>query len=147
MLPEGSHPPDFTLTGEEVDDGAESDHPATISLRSFVGRKRIVVVFSPPPSFLDHVDAGYTERDLVVLAVFHPNDPRLTISAKPLYMLADAGGHVFRRYHAEEGTTFYLIGKDGTIKLARRGCPSSRELFATIDAMPMRREEIRQRGR
>ena len=147
LLPENSRPPDFTLNGEEARDGTGADHPVTISLRFFLGRKRIVVVFSPPRPFLDQIDAGYTDRDLVVLAILRQNAPRLTVAAKPLYQLADADGHVFSRYHADEvGTTFYLIGKDGAIKMARHGCPSNKELFGTIDAMPMRRREVRERG-
>ena len=149
LLPENSRPPDFTLTGEEVVDGGETERPVTISLRAFLGRKRIVVVFMPPQSFLDQINSGYTDRDLVVLAVFRPDDPLLTVAARPLYLLADTGGHVFRHYHADQDhlPSFYLVGKDGTIKMARRGCPSSEELFGIIDAMPMRRREMRERGR
>ena len=36
-----------------------------------------------------------------------------------------------------------LIGKDGGIKLSRTHVVAGRELFETIDAMPMRRDEIR----
>ncbi len=38
-----------------------------------------------------------------------------------------------------------LIGLDGTTKLRRTGILSTEELFATIDAMPMRRREMKQK--
>jgi hypothetical protein len=52
-----------------------------------------------------------------------------------------------QRFHIEPGgSTFILVGKDGTVKLRR---PSVRlsNLFEVVDAMPMRRAEMRrQRG-
>ena len=149
LLSEGSRPPDFTLEGEEAVDGTEHNRPVTVSLHSFLGDKRIVVVFSPTQAYLDQVEGpSYNDRDLVVLAILRPDDPLLTVAARPLYLLSDEAGRVARRFHAGAGQpTFYLIGKDGTIKMARHGCPSNTELFATVDAMPMRRRELRERGR
>lgn len=43
----------------------------------------------------------------------------------------------------EEGFKVTLIGKDGGVKLTRGEVLSSSELFAVIDAMPMRRAEMR----
>jgi hypothetical protein len=40
----------------------------------------------------------------------------------------------------------HLVGKDGGVKLRRAGRFDPDELWAAIDAMPMRREEKRQRG-
>ena len=42
--------------------------------------------------------------------------------------------------------TVHLVGKDGGVKLRREGPLALDELFAVIDAMPMRREERRQRS-
>jgi hypothetical protein len=42
--------------------------------------------------------------------------------------------------------TVHLVGKDGGVKLRREGPVALDELFAVIDAMPMRREERRQRA-
>ena len=140
MLSEGSRPPRFTLpdTG-----GKRRD------LRAFLGRDRIVVVFQPDRAWIDAVRAGrgaFLERDLTVLVIVPPDSPRAKeTSAPPLLFLTDDGS-VARAYGARPGAaTFYLIGKDGTIKMARRGCPTSRELFGVIDAMPMRRREMRER--
>jgi hypothetical protein len=40
----------------------------------------------------------------------------------------------------------HLVGKDGDVKLRREGRMDLDELWAVIDAMPMRREEKRRRG-
>jgi hypothetical protein len=39
-----------------------------------------------------------------------------------------------------------LIGLDGTIKLRQSGIITTEKLFATIDAMPMRRSEMRRKN-
>lgn len=39
-----------------------------------------------------------------------------------------------------------LIGKDGTVKLRSEGTVSAADLFALIDSMPMRKEEIRMKA-
>ena len=49
-----------------------------------------------------------------------------------------------RRYAiAKKDSRVLLVGKDGGVKLRRTGPISADELFATIDAMPMRRREIK----
>lgn len=45
-----------------------------------------------------------------------------------------------------KGSTFILLGKDGSEKARQRGRLELRAVFALIDAMPMRKAELRQRG-
>ena len=40
-----------------------------------------------------------------------------------------------------------IIGKDGGVKLNRQNRTQLKDIFALIDAMPMRREEMRQKSR
>ena len=47
----------------------------------------------------------------------------------------------------DEGFRFLLIGKDGSVKIDRAEVVSSKELFAIIDAMPMRRREMKDQKR
>ena len=141
MLREESRPPRFALP----DSGGKRRE-----LRTFLGRDRIVIVFSPDEAWTDAVRAArarFAARDLSVLVIVPPDHPLArAATAPPLFFLADAGGVVARRCGARAGIpVFYLVGKDGTIKMARRGCPTRRELFAVIDAMPMRRREMRER--
>ena len=42
--------------------------------------------------------------------------------------------------------TLILLGKDGSIKLKRNDRVKLDEIFTLIDSMPMRKEEMRQKG-
>jgi hypothetical protein len=89
----------------------------------------------------------YAERDLVVLAFAPTGVPDSKDAPAPIHVLQDTPD-IAALYRAAGGATaFYLIGKDGHIALARHGIPRDEELFALIDAMPMRRREMRERGR
>ena len=142
MLPEDSRPPLFTLpdsTGQPV------------ALSDFLGQKRIALIFRPLAVYFDDVLDAHGEfeaRDLIVIGVGTPTEGlEETPSQHPVYVLTDRAGAILRAYGAGGRTpTFYLIGKDGTIKMARHGYPSNKELFGMIDAMPMRRQEMRERG-
>ena len=145
MLSENSHPPTFTLP----DTAGRS-----VSLRALLGEQRIVLVFIPREesdagrAYLKSVaahHAQFVERDLVVLAFTSVGGPITTEHfGSPVHVLTDP--HIAREYGAATAQiTFYLIGKDGTVKMARRGLPTLAELFATIDAMPMRQQERRKR--
>ena len=141
MLTEGSHPPHFVLPDGE---GKRRN------LAAFLGRSRVIIVFGPDATWLNAVRAGrdeFIERDLTVLVLVAPDHALAKEkSTPPLFFLADKAGAVARVYGAESGaTTFFLAGKDGTVKMAQRGCPTNRELFGVIDAMPMRRREMRER--
>ena len=71
---------------------------------------------------------GVKERDLVVLAGTPGMAKRFELSSSRAF-------------------AFVLVGKNGGVKLIRKKTPITREeLFAIIDAMPMRRDEMR-RGR
>lgn len=55
---------------------------------------------------------------------------------------------VFKKYKASaQSFTFVLVGKDGGEKL-RSNCPVTlQKLYATIDAMPMRKAEMKRQGK
>ena len=52
---------------------------------------------------------------------------------------------LYKKYKVDRQTDFTLIlvGKDGSEKLRTHSLLSNNKLFALIDAMPMRREEMR----
>lgn len=125
----------------------------TVRLETFLHRKRIVVLAIPAGAALQGTEflraaqkhqADFDERALVVLALVPPDSPASKpFDAPPIHMLQNADARVAHAWGGVCGTpAFYLIGKDGGIKMARRTFPSLRELFGTIDAMPMRREEL-----
>lgn len=47
----------------------------------------------------------------------------------------------------DRGFAVRLVGKDGMVKLARDETVPMTEIYAVIDAMPMRRREMRERSR
>jgi hypothetical protein len=52
-----------------------------------------------------------------------------------------------RAYQVARGTlAVRLVGKDGTVKLARAGAVPITEVYELIDTMPMRRQEMRERS-
>ncbi len=128
-----------------------------VRLETFLRHKRIVLLAIPAGAALQGTEflravqrhqAEFDARDLVVLALVPPH---LAMSEQfdtlPIHMLQDADARIAHAYGGSSGTpAFYLIGKDGGIKLARRTFPSLRALFAAIDAMPMRREEMRRQS-
>lgn len=56
-------------------------------------------------------------------------------------------GELRRAYEVARGTfAVRLVGKDGTVKLARAGAVPITEVYALIDSMPMRQREMRDRS-
>ncbi|MGF1650996.1 MAG: DUF4174 domain-containing protein [Hyphomicrobiaceae bacterium] len=112
---------------------------------------RPLVVFAPTPAHPDLIRqrstlsgsrSGLRQRQVVVVTVIGSLvtadlGPAPGLSAEALRARFGVAQDAFRTV---------LIGKDGSVKLASDGALSSQRLFATIDAMPMRREEMR-RGR
>ncbi|MDX2156711.1 MAG: DUF4174 domain-containing protein [Hyphomicrobiaceae bacterium] len=91
------------------------------------------IVASLRPAFID--------RRIVVITVIGENvsadlGPPPTMSAAALRMRFGVAPGVFK---------VVLVGKDGGVKLASTRPIAGRTLFATIDAMPMRQDEVRRR--
>ncbi len=56
---------------------------------------------------------------------------------------------LYKKYKVDSQTDFtiILVGKDGSEKLRTHKLLTTKKLFAIIDAMPMRRDEMQNRGR
>lgn len=114
-------------------------------------KNRILLVFSPDEStniekqlsvFSKHQE-GMQERDLLVFeitngSVHHPDGGR---DGKKV---ADNLRDKYRI--AENQFSVILIGKDGTEKLRQNEVLDAETLFTIIDAMPMRKQEIKNAG-
>ncbi|EPX78364.1 DUF4174 domain-containing protein [Salipiger mucosus] len=96
--------------------------------------KRPVLVFAPSGDSADYArqialfeaaEAGLAERDIVVLSDVSPDRPGM-----------------LRQGFSPAGLKIVLVGKDGGVKLEQDRILRPAELFATIDAMPMRRREM-----
>ncbi|MBK1669078.1 hypothetical protein CKO28_13650 [Rhodovibrio sodomensis] len=84
---------------------------------------------------------GWRDRDMVTIVV--AGDRPVTVDGTRAKDLANAA--LRQRYDVpEDRFAAILVGKDGTQKLRRDGLIPASKLFQTIDAMPMRRREMRE---
>ncbi len=108
----------------------------------FRDHNRVLLVFAPSPADRELVvqraalrpgSAAHAERDLVTIEIVgdHATDGRVDART-----LREAYGVPAREF------VVVLMGKDGGEKLRRRHPITQAALFGTIDAMPMRREEM-----
>ena len=126
----GQRPPEFALN-----DSANR----RVALRSLLGKNRLLIAFSPTSSEVETVKrdaAKFLERDLLLLSI---GSAKPAVSTAPIIGLRDADGSVTKAYGSSNATLVYLIGKDGTVKAIWSSVPKLTEVYALIDAMPMRR--------
>ena len=107
------------------------------SLSQFVWEKRPLIVFADSPNdssfglqmeYLNEGVEGLAERDVVVLTDTDPSSQSaLRTKLRP------------------RGFMMVLIGKDGVVKLRKPLPWDVRELSRTIDKMPVRQREVRER--
>jgi hypothetical protein len=114
-------------------------------------KRRLLLVFAPVkphPNLivqrtrLKAAGDGLKDREVTVIevvqdTVFIGGTPTIELNAKALRKKFNASIIEF---------TVVLIGKDGEEKLRRDEAIHAEDLFRTIDAMPMRQQEMRQRG-
>lgn len=96
-----------------------------------------------------HLD-GIEERDMVLLHLFE-EEGLLATPEGGEYQVTELDRGAIRnlrsRYEAREGAFFLiLVGKDGGSKLDSSKPVEPETLFERIDAMPMRRREMRSSG-
>jgi hypothetical protein len=101
--------------------------PPSSSLRDYRWKNRIVHLVAPAAD-----DPQYQAQAVALMAAFEG------LLDRDIIVRCDLNAPTFE---------FTLIGKDGGKKLTRRDVVSAEELFAIIDAMPMRREEVRDQAR
>lgn len=110
---------------------------AANNLASYEWKSRVLVVLAPSEtdgqlkkqqSIVAEAATGFSERDLTVVTEIRVEGP-------------------LHRQFAAKGSDFQvlLIGKDGQTALRRSKAITAEELFEIIDAMPMRRDEVRRR--
>ncbi|MEQ8822916.1 MAG: DUF4174 domain-containing protein [Filomicrobium sp.] len=118
------------------------------AMSGYKWKNRPVVVFAGPGGeaqlaeqrrLFSGKQAGLKERDIVVIWVDH-DSVRTQFGPGPGLSAAQ-----LRTRFGVENVRFrvVLVGKDGGTKISQSRPLSVRQLFATIDAMPMRQEEMR----
>ena len=126
------------------------------SLAQFQWKNRVVLIFpdqdnaqaARQENLLLGDRSGLEQREIVVLKVVGGSVRALFGAGGDLDVgsLTQDPANGAHRPHTGEFSTF-LVGKDGTVKLATRQPISTGELFAIIDAMPMRAAENSAAGR
>jgi hypothetical protein len=116
-------------------------------MQRFTWQHRVLLVFAPQADhaalrqqneYLEQVTGGLLERDMVVLRSIAGN--QLSVDRAPSTI---PGAALNRRYAvANDQFRVILVGKDGTVKLEQFEPVTPETLFALIDRMPMRRQEM-----
>ncbi len=119
-----------------------------ITLEDLKWKKRVLLFFQSGPAsgfteldISDSLKQEISERDLVYFIIGD------TISSNSPYTFTQSYKEKIKKLYALGSKTecYVLIGKDGGSKVRMEGKkPDWGELFATIDAMPMRQREMRE---
>ena len=124
----------------------------TADLSQYRWKNRLLLIFAPDRSHtmfkalhqsILAQEAEISDRDLVIFEIIESGPSRLNKA-----ILASETAHLFReKFSADTGKfRIILIGKDGGVKLNRGDRTDLQDIFALIDSMPMRQEEIRQKS-
>lgn len=107
-------------------------------LSQFVWEKRPLIIFADSPN-----DPSFAQQ----MEFLHDREDEL--AARDVVVLTDTdpdGRSALRLKLRPRGFALVLIGKDGMVKLRKPLPWNVRELTHSIDKMPLRRREIRERG-
>jgi hypothetical protein len=131
--------------------------PAQQTLNSLVDKSRVLLVFAPDStdrrfvqqlSLFEHHAADFNSRDLVLIPVI-PDSGKSALPAdmhnfQVPFVHDDEKITLRRRFHIQpDSFTVLLLGKDGGEKLRSSSPVPVARLNRTIDAMPMRKDEMR----
>jgi hypothetical protein len=129
-----------------------SSSSSGMDLETYRWKNRLLLVFATTesdPAFADfdrNLSTGAAEvkdRDLIVFRVFEKGPSR--VGEKPLS--SEAAEKLRRHFSVKLGQfTAILIGKDGGVKMVREHEADLQEIFDVIDSMPMRQQEMREKG-
>ena len=130
----------FTLSGQSA------------SLKPHLWKNRLLLIFADTdknPLLLQQsaelkaVRKGLEERDMVLGLIIGDRRVKGLLSGHAAKWDAD---ELRERYGKGSAFRVVLIGKDGGVKRTQTEVLGAKELFGVIDAMPMRRQEQRERG-
>ena len=124
-----------------------------MDLSQFQWKNRLLFLFAPNRSnpLFDVLQksiaiqqAGVADRDLVIFEILESGTSRMDrsdLDPQVAQSLRD-------KFDVRPGRfAVILVGKDGSVKLSRQEQTQLEDIFDLIDAMPMRREEMRQKSR
>jgi len=134
-------------------DTSRSVMAMALELDQFQWKNRLLFLFAPNrnhPLFealhksLAAQKTEAADRDLVVFEILESGPSSMNTN----YLDPQAGQKLRDKFDVQRGRfAVILVGKDGGIKLNRREPTQLADIFALIDAMPMRQDEMRQKKR
>jgi len=123
-----------------------------MDLSQFQWKNRLLFLFAPNRSHplfdvlqksIAIQQAEVADRDLVIFEILESGTSRMDTSD----LDPQVAQSLWDSFDVRPGRfTVILVGKDGGIKLSRQDQTRLEDIFALIDAMPMRREEMRQKS-
>ncbi len=129
----------------------------TFHLVDLEGRNRVALFFPRDENEAQKAIAqiernfgGWNERDLVLVLLTSGDLEAIISTTSPgVFVVHDGSGEVARQFGVSHGeTAFFLLGKSRfPVALTVDYLPGDAEIFALIDAMPMRQREIIERTR
>ena len=121
-------------------------------LSKYRWRHRLLLIFSPSsqtPAFQKLVDKlqqqreGVADRDLIVFSLVNDGPSRV----REVVLSRQESDNLRQRFRVTaDEFRVVLIGKDGTVKLSESAVKLP-DIFALIDSMPMRQQEMQERQR
>lgn len=125
---------------------------AGLNLKAYQGTSRLLLLFVPGPSYDEFIgqwqvlyrhEDGLQARDLRVISLFE--DDVGDVDGEPIY--EDEAAQLRQQFRVKDNMSVaILIGKDGKEKHRLPMPVDPDKLFGLIDAMPMRQQEMRERG-
>ena len=125
---------------------------AAMDLNRYKWKNRLLFIFAPHDShpLLIHLkneasarNQEIVDRDLLIFEILENGSSLVDSTRLENQMVRN----IRQKFLVSSGQfTVVLVGKDGGVKLRRDGQVKLDEIFSLIDAMPMRREEMRQKG-
>jgi len=124
----------------------------SMDLDQYKWKNRLLFIFAPDHNDpllaslrkeLSEQESEVADRDLIVFQILESDSS--TMNAEPV----DSQTTSWLREHfsiPQKTFALILVGKDGGIKMKRHDRVELADIFALIDAMPMRRQEMRQKG-
>jgi hypothetical protein len=133
--------------------GSRHSLATSLDLSQFQWKNRLLFLFAPSrdhPLFsklhnsLLSLKAGVADRDLIIFEIIESGPS--SMNKKDLD--PQTARSLRKKFDTPTGKfTVILVGKDGGIKLKRQDQTQLTDIFALIDSMPMRQEEMRQKTR
>jgi len=108
-------------------------------------QNRVLVLYTPTA---EHPE--YVKQRRLLEGVKNSLDERDLVQIRQVDATTDAGTRDYarRELRVQPGAfNLLLIGKDGGVKYRSTEATNPQQLFATVDAMPMRQSEMRERGK